>query len=161
MWGKGKGKGFAANFRLSDWDCPKCRNVNWAKRERCNRCNESRPAGVGDPHGTLKRSREMSDGFIEHPFKRQFTGGIRCHNCMDPFRHQYALANGLRGPRGGFLRSQPGPDPTRQPLPPRDHPNCYNTVGCMASEQVASRDYIGAENRGSGKPPLGKANPRV
>lgn len=42
------GKDFAAKskglFSDADWACPKCGNINWAKRTTCNMCNYNREA---------------------------------------------------------------------------------------------------------------------
>ena len=39
----GKGKGPDAD----DWECPNCRNINWARRDTCNRCGTGRLQGPG------------------------------------------------------------------------------------------------------------------
>ena len=40
----GKSKGFEnPNMKPGDWNCPKCKNHNFAKREICNRCDTRKP----------------------------------------------------------------------------------------------------------------------
>eukprot|EP00697_Spironema_sp_BW2_P009582 gnl/Spiro4/24535_TR12164_c0_g3_i1.p2 gnl/Spiro4/24535_TR12164_c0_g3~~gnl/Spiro4/24535_TR12164_c0_g3_i1.p2 ORF type:complete len:182 (-),score=59.02 gnl/Spiro4/24535_TR12164_c0_g3_i1:146-691(-) len=36
--------------REGDWHCPGCQNVNFARRDTCNRCNEPRPADAHVVH---------------------------------------------------------------------------------------------------------------
>ena len=32
-------KNFVYNYSADDWQCSKCGNVNWARRQQCNMCN--------------------------------------------------------------------------------------------------------------------------
>jgi hypothetical protein len=32
-----------------DWVCAACQNVNYARRDKCNRCQLAKPAGLGPP----------------------------------------------------------------------------------------------------------------
>ena len=55
--GGGKGKGGKGSRRPGDWDCPNCRNVNFAFRKVCNSCGQNKPKGNpgGAGGGAVKR----------------------------------------------------------------------------------------------------------
>ena len=45
QWGRGRkfGGDRASSMKPGDWNCPKCKNHNYAKRTVCNRCDTRKP----------------------------------------------------------------------------------------------------------------------
>lgn len=48
--------------RKGDWTCPNCQNVNFAKRDQCNRCQTERPPGLELPEAEKKPPLEFKKG---------------------------------------------------------------------------------------------------
>jgi hypothetical protein len=48
--GRGGGGGFGSG-REGDWPCGTCGNVNFARRDKCNKCQAAKPAGAGGGDG--------------------------------------------------------------------------------------------------------------
>ena len=46
-YGGGRGGGRGGPGRDGDWPCPNCSNVNFARRDECNRCGECKPMSAG------------------------------------------------------------------------------------------------------------------
>lgn len=44
-------------FSAEDWQCSKCANVNWARRQTCNMCNAPKFCDVEERTGTVARPR--------------------------------------------------------------------------------------------------------
>ncbi len=47
MPGMGMGGASGGNRREGDWDCPSCRNHNYASRTECYKCKAAKPPGAG------------------------------------------------------------------------------------------------------------------
>ena len=47
MPGMGMGGASGGNRREGDWDCPSCRNHNYASRTECYKCKTAKPPGAG------------------------------------------------------------------------------------------------------------------
>jgi len=65
--GQDRGRGGQDGNRGGDWDCPKCKNSNFAFRTECNRCETAKPQGGGGGSNHQRgrndgRGRDRSDG---------------------------------------------------------------------------------------------------
>jgi len=66
-----KSKGFEnPNMKPGDWNCPKCKNHNFAKREICNRCDTRKPIEGKGSRKTKGRQRRPNPRDGWKPRKR-------------------------------------------------------------------------------------------
>lgn len=49
--------------RDGDWACPGCNNVNFARRDKCNRCGMGKPSGGDTLHGGGYSSAPSGGGY--------------------------------------------------------------------------------------------------
>ena len=77
-----------------DWDCPKCKNNNFAFRDKCNRCQANRPSGGGSSGGGNRGgSRD---------------GGNRSGNNRGGYRGRDSGGSDRRGPKSSDSRDGGG-----------------------------------------------------
>lgn len=72
--GRGRGSGGPPSlFGPSDWNCPMCGNINWAKRTKCNICNTAKPGfnEGGAREGRAGGYKEFDEAEIEETKRRR------------------------------------------------------------------------------------------
>ena len=105
-----------------DWECPKCRNSNFAFRTECNRCGEPRGAGGGNDRGRRDDRRGGDRGYQSQErqggrFERNDRGGRndrsggdwecpKCRNSNFAFRTECNRCGEPRGAGGGNDRGR-------------------------------------------------------
>ncbi|GAQ77951.1 hypothetical protein KFL_000060160 [Klebsormidium nitens] len=70
--GRGGGRDGGGLFTAADWSCPLCQNMNWAKRNKCNICNTSKPGTEGGPReGRAGGFKEFDEAEAEETKRRR------------------------------------------------------------------------------------------
>ena len=101
--------------RGGDWTCPKCKNSNFAFRNKCNRCEADKPEGNQGRDNRGRDGGERRNGNNRRPSReggrRVFRGDDSSRNSRgrSPGSSNRPRRGGFRGPNGGSNRgNRPG-----------------------------------------------------
>lgn len=97
----GQRRQFSDNHGDNDWDCPKCNNSNFARRQVCNRCEEPRPGGGGGQRQGRRdnfQRRDRQQGGGRETFNDNDWTCPECKNSNFSFRQE---CNRCEAPRPG------------------------------------------------------------
>eukprot|EP00929_Paragymnodinium_shiwhaense_P046008 TRINITY_DN2344_c0_g1_i3.p4 TRINITY_DN2344_c0_g1~~TRINITY_DN2344_c0_g1_i3.p4 ORF type:complete len:123 (+),score=24.77 TRINITY_DN2344_c0_g1_i3:91-459(+) len=92
-------------MRPGDWECPKCRDVQFARNTHCRKCDEPKPRDLpSPPRGGGGGGGRRSD---TSPGGRELCGDFKRNNCFrDTCRFSHGGASRERGGGGGGGRGR-------------------------------------------------------
>eukprot|EP00397_Hematodinium_sp_SG-2012_P032564 GEMP01034677.1.p2 GENE.GEMP01034677.1~~GEMP01034677.1.p2 ORF type:complete len:222 (+),score=54.52 GEMP01034677.1:334-999(+) len=92
-----------------DWECPNadCKNINFKKRSKCNRCGEAKPSTASKDPRVVKKDATAFDWWCMQCGSKNLAAYLRCTECSNVRPEERALRAQLHGGKaGGFFDRQ-------------------------------------------------------